>query len=137
LAEAGVPLARYYLDRLQQLGVSQRGVQMERDGWILVQSVAPEQAAIRIADKRRCDQRSGVPRFLPRIRRGVRLVPYDPRRYTLADRAQRWLADRSGRGEVGKRPVPDPTIARLVATSTMSSPAWDRLTEIAKQRLAG
>src|SRR6266545_4626926 len=59
LAEAGVPLARItqllagdrlfvsaevadYLDRLQELGVSQRSVQMERDGWILMQSVAPE-----------------------------------------------------------------------------------------------
>ncbi len=31
-----------YLDRLQELGVSQRSVQMERDGWILMQSVAPE-----------------------------------------------------------------------------------------------
>src|SRR5438045_2770099 len=38
-----------YLDRLHQLGVSQRGVELERNGWILVQSVAPEQAAAWIA----------------------------------------------------------------------------------------
>src|SRR6267154_1751261 len=69
LAEAGVPLARItellaadpdrfaaaiaeidrnlrervadFLDRLHALGVSQRSVQMERDIWILLQSVSP------------------------------------------------------------------------------------------------
>ncbi|MET8878110.1 MerR family transcriptional regulator [Nocardia sp. NPDC004604] len=40
-----------YLDRLQHLGVSERAVQMERDIWILLQSVAPEQAAEWATDK--------------------------------------------------------------------------------------
>ncbi len=40
-----------FLDRLLEPGVSQRAVQMERDRWILLQSVAPEQAAIWTADK--------------------------------------------------------------------------------------
>src|SRR5215469_7235501 len=34
-----------FLDELQELGVSQRSVQMERDGWILMQAVSPKQAA--------------------------------------------------------------------------------------------
>lgn len=41
-----------YLDRLRGLGVSQRTVQMERDIWILLQSVSPKEAAIWIEDKR-------------------------------------------------------------------------------------
>src|SRR5258708_6234151 len=41
-----------YLDRLHELGVSQRTVQMERDGWILAQAVSPHAAATWIADKR-------------------------------------------------------------------------------------
>src|SRR5712692_8988364 len=41
-----------YLDRLRELGVSQRSVQMERDIWILLWSVSPNEAAIWIADKR-------------------------------------------------------------------------------------
>ncbi|MFR9749827.1 MerR family DNA-binding transcriptional regulator [Nocardia sp. 004] len=40
-----------YLDRLQQFGVSERVVRMERDLWILLQSVAPEQASDWITDK--------------------------------------------------------------------------------------
>src|SRR6266542_3679465 len=35
-----------FLERLRELGVSQRGVQMEGDVWILLQSVSPKQAAV-------------------------------------------------------------------------------------------
>ena len=41
-----------FLDRLHLLGVSRRTVDMERDLWILIQSVSPRQAAVWIADKR-------------------------------------------------------------------------------------
>jgi DNA-binding transcriptional MerR regulator len=41
-----------FLDQLRRLGVSQRTVQMERDLWIVLQSVSPQQAAALIADKR-------------------------------------------------------------------------------------
>ncbi len=127
-----------FLDRLHELGVSQRSVQMERNGWILVQSVSPKEAAIWIADKR---DAIGDPEF-----RAIYLEydaafdwsPDDPRLYALADRTQRWLANRRGRSEDGESPVPDPAIAQLVATSAgASSPAWDRLNEIARQLKAG
>jgi DNA-binding transcriptional MerR regulator len=127
-----------YLDQLRELGVSQRGVRLERDGWILMQSVAPQQAAIWIADKR---DAIGDPEF-----RAIYLEydaafdwsPDDPRLYTLADRAQRWLANRSIQGKDAQRPGLDPTIAQLVATvAAPPSPAWDRLIEIAKQLRTG
>jgi len=127
-----------YLDRLHELGVSQRTVRMERDIWILLQSASPNEAAIWIADKR---DAIGDPEF-----RAIYLEydaafdwsPDDPRLYALADRTQRWIANRHCRLQGGKRPVQDPAIAQLVATSAgASSPAWDRLTEIAKERKAG
>src|SRR2546428_9059120 len=126
-----------YLDRLQVLGVSRRTVQMERDIWILMQSVSPKEAASWIADK--CDAIVD-PEF-----RAIYLEydaafdwsPDDPRLYALADRATRWIANRHGGFQRGERSVLDPAIARLVATSVgASSPAWDRLIEIAKQRKA-
>ena len=67
-----------YLDRLHALGVSQRAMQMERDGWILMQSVSPKEAAIWLADKRDAHRRSGVLRHLPRARRRLRLVAGRP-----------------------------------------------------------
>src|SRR5207244_2582582 len=86
-----------YLDQLHELGVSQRTVQMERDIWILLQSASPKQAAIWLADKR---DAIGDPEF-----RALYLEhdaafdwsPDDPRLYALADRTQRWIANRSGR----------------------------------------
>jgi len=127
-----------YLDRLHDLGVSQRTLQMERDLWILMQSVSPEQAAIWIADKR---DAIGDPEFRV-IYLGYDAAfdwsPDDPRLSTLADRTARWIASRYGSSEGTPRPAQDPAIAELVTTPAgVSSPAWDRLTEIAKQRQAG
>ncbi len=126
-----------YLGQLRELGVSQRSVQMERDGWILMQSVAPQQAATWLADKR---DALGDPEF-----RAIYLQydaafdwsPDDPRLYPLADRTQRWLANRSIQGK-DAQPGLDPAITQLVATAAAPpSPAWDRLTEIAKRLKAG
>lgn len=127
-----------YLDRLRELGVSQRTVQMERELWILMQSVSPKEAANWIADKR---DAIGDPEF-----RAV-YVEYDiafdwsaedPRLAALADRSERWFANRDGRSENRQGPIQDPCITQLVATSFRgASPAWDRLAEIASQRKAG
>lgn len=127
-----------YLDRLRELGVSRRAVEMERDLWILLQSVAPREANAWIADKL---DAIGDPEF-----RAIYLQydaafdwpANDPRLNALANRARRWVARRYVRPEDSERPVQVPTIAQLVATSFgATSPAWDRLTEIAKQRKTG
>ncbi len=125
------------LDRLRELGVSRRTVQMERDIWTLLQSVSPKEAAIWIADKR---DAIGDPEFCAiylEYDAAFDWSPDDPRLYALADRTQRWMANRSGRLRGEERSLQDPTIARLVASSVgTSSPAWDRLTEIANERNA-
>jgi DNA-binding transcriptional MerR regulator len=125
-----------YLDQLQELGISQRGVQLERDGWILLQSVSPKAAAIWFADKR--DALSD-PEFRAIYREydaAFDWSPDDPRLYALADRSGRWLAAQSSGAGGDERPLPDPAIAQLLATTVgVSSPAWDRLTEIARKRM--
>ena len=127
-----------FLDRLHELGVSQRTVQMERDLWILLQSVSPNEAAIWIADKRDAIGDPEFRAFYLEYDAAFDWSPDDPRLYALADRTQRWLANRHGRYESAEWPVQDPAIAQLVTTSAgASSPAWDRLTEIAKESMAG
>ena len=125
-----------YLDRLHELGVSQRTVQMERDLWILMQSVSPKEAAILIADKRDTIDDPEFRAIYLEYDAAFEWSPEDPRLSALADRTQRWLAKRSRRFEGGARPVQDPAIAQLVTSAGVSSPAWDRLTEIAKERTA-
>lgn len=127
-----------YLDQLLELGVSARSVQLERDGWILMQSASPKNAAIWLADKRDAIDDPEFRAIYLEYDAAFDWSPDDPRLYTLADRSERWLASRSGRLQGGERSVQDSTIAQLVTTSVgASSPAWDRLREIAKERKAG
>ncbi|MDQ6791456.1 MAG: MerR family transcriptional regulator [Candidatus Dormibacteraeota bacterium] len=127
-----------YLDQLHELGMSQRSVQVERDGWILLQSVSPKAAAIFIADKRDAFSDPEFRAIYLEYDAAFEWSPDDPRLYELADRTVRWLAAQISGSEGEERPFRDPTIAQLLATSTgVSSPAWDRLTEIAEERMAG
>jgi DNA-binding transcriptional MerR regulator len=126
-----------YLDQLHELGISQRGVQMERDGWILMQSVAPEQAAIWIADKRDAISDPEFRSIYLEYDAAFNWSPDDPRLYALADRSRRWLINRHGSLDGAAKPAVDPAIAALVTTWVgVSSPALDRLTEIARQGMA-
>jgi DNA-binding transcriptional MerR regulator len=124
-----------YLDRLCELGLSQRAVQMERNGWILMQSVAPKQAAVWIADKLDAIDDPEFRAICLEYDAAFDWSPDDPRLYALVDRSQRWLVNRRGKPVDAAPPVQDPVIAQLVAASAgVSSPAWDRLTKIAKER---
>jgi len=126
-----------YLDRLRELGVSQRGVQMERDGWILLQSASPKAAAIWFADKLHAiDDREFVAIYLE-YDAAFDWSPDDPRLDALAERTQRWLVRRRAGLTSGRQPAADPGIVQLITTSAgSSSPAWDRLREITRARVA-
>jgi DNA-binding transcriptional MerR regulator len=126
-----------FLDQLRELGVSQRAIQMERDGWILLQSVSPKEADIWVADKLDAMRDPEFRAIYTSYDAAFDWSPDDPRLHDLAERTEQWLANRPNHIEGMPRPVLDPTIAGLVATkATPSSPAWDRLTEIAAQRRA-
>jgi DNA-binding transcriptional MerR regulator len=124
-----------YLEQLHDLGVSQRTMQMERDIWILLQSVAPSQAAIWIADKRDAMGDEEFRAIYLEYDAAFDWSPDDPRLPALADRTARWMSERYVRTEAGQGQ--DPIIAGLVATSVgVSSPAWDRLTKLAARTRA-
>jgi DNA-binding transcriptional MerR regulator len=126
-----------YLDRLHELGVSERSVRMERDGWILLQSASPKAAAVWFADKLAAiDDPEFVAIYLE-YDAAFDWLPDDPRLEALADRSQRWFVRRGDGRSRGRRPAADPGIVQLIATSTgSSSPAWDRLKEIAQERMS-
>ncbi|MEU4726289.1 MerR family transcriptional regulator [Nonomuraea dietziae] len=119
-----------YLDDLRELGVSERQIHLERDGWILMQTASPEDASLWIAEKR---ELMTDPEF-----RALYLghdAAYDwssddPRLPGLADRTRNWFTNRLSRSETCA--VHNPAIARLAAQSQpgASSPAWDRLAEL-------
>ncbi|GAA3017330.1 MerR family transcriptional regulator [Streptosporangium longisporum] len=127
-----------YLDRLRELGMSRRMVQMERDGWILAHSLSPDEAAAWIADKRAAIDDPGFCAIYLDHDAAFDWSPEDPRLHALADRTHRWLADRYGGSGSTREPAQDSVVARLVAMSVgASSPAWSRLAEIVEEREAG
>ncbi|MEV0828436.1 MerR family transcriptional regulator [Nonomuraea rubra] len=119
-----------FLDDLRRLGVSERQRNLERDGWILMQTASPEDASVWIAEKR---ELLNDPEF-----RALYLdhdaaydwPPDDPRLPALADRTRSWYVRHQSRSET--RPVSNEAVARLAEQSQpgASSPAWDRLARL-------
>jgi hypothetical protein len=101
---------------------------MERDGWILMQSVSRKKAAVWIADKRDAIDDPEFCALYLECDAAFDWSPNDPRLDALVDRAQRWVAKWYGRFEGGQRPVQDPAIAGLLTTPsepTTSATQWD------------
>lgn len=126
-----------YLDQLRKTGVSERAVHLERETWILVQSVSPRDAAVLLADRRELMKDAEFRSIYRMYDAAFDWSPDDPRLYKLADRTRRWMKRRARTRHDGAAQVQDPAIAQVVATSAVQvSPAWARLAEIAKERPA-
>lgn len=127
-----------YLGGLRDLGVSHRTVQMERDGWILMQSVSPKEAARLIADKRAAMLDAEFRAIYLEYDAAFEWSPDDARLAALADRTRRWwLVSRQGMSRGEELPVQARAVAHLITSSGgASSPAWDRLAELAAEALA-
>jgi DNA-binding transcriptional MerR regulator len=127
-----------YLDQLHTLGVSQRTIEMERDVWILMQSVSPRQAAIWITEKLDFLRDPEFRDLCLEHDAAFDWSPDDPRLPELADRTARWLAGRNRPGGSAAQSARDKAAARLSASAGgPSSPAWQRLAELAGQRRLG
>lgn len=123
------------LDELRALGISERGLTMERDGWILMAASAPDltlewaqQKLASLAD----------PEF-----RQIYLVcdeafewdPADPRLEALASRMASWAAAQPGRDQP-RAEVP-PAAELMSAELATLSPAWQRLDQLTGEHAAG
>lgn len=121
-----------HLDKLRAMGVSQRLVQVERDLWILLRSVSPEEAAAWLTERVDAMTDPEFRAIYVEYDAAYGWSPDDPRLPLLADRTVRWFA-----GRQVADPAPDPAVAKLVASSGgASSPAWDRLAELVEARMA-
>ena len=105
-----------YLSLLREIGLSDRAVGIERDGWLLLAARAPDRVAEWIKEKHEALADVPVPRALPPLRPGVGLVARRP-------------APRRPRR--GPRPVPPPDhrrgrcgTRRPKPCSTTSSACW-------------
>ena len=122
-----------YLDQLREIGVSQHTVQLERDLWILVQSISPKEATRLIKDKRSALNDADFCSVYLAYDAAFTWSPDDSRLPVLAEQSRQWFAKQSRKTKKSEKPVLDSTIVELVANSYVGlSPAWDRLGELAK-----
>lgn len=129
-----------YLDRLRTLGVSETTVAAERDGWTVLQALAPDQVLLTIEEKSAALDDPDFQRIYLAFDEAARWDPDDPRLPQLADMMISFM----------QRRQPDPhrateihgganyRIVQAILTSLPNSntPAWERLTELAQSRLA-
>jgi hypothetical protein len=120
------------LDLLRDMGVSERGVRVEHDVWVLMRTVSPAEAAVWLADEVESLADPEFRRLYLDHDEAFGFSPDDPRLPALAERTAAWM---SKRPEV---PVVDPEISALALEAAgASSPAWDTLRQQNVRRKAG
>ncbi|MFG1659728.1 MerR family transcriptional regulator [Micromonospora chersina] len=124
------PEAAELLDELRELGVSERQIRLERDGWILMRTASPDDASRWTAEKRELLTDPDFRALYLDHDAAYDWSPDDPRLPALAERTRTWFDHHQHGSET--RPVHNPTIARLAARSQpeATSPAWDRLARL-------
>jgi DNA-binding transcriptional MerR regulator len=119
-----------YLDDLRELGVSDRTVRLEREGWILVAARAPEDTLEWAVEKRALLADPEFSRIYLTFDQAFGWDPDDPRLEELADAAMAYVGEENWT-------MDDPITAALVGTQPgSSSPAWERLDRLCSARMA-
>jgi len=145
------------LGELRALGVSERGVRVERDGWILLEAFCPELVLEWTRQKRAALEDDEFRRIYLACDAAWDWDSSDPRLDDLADWMADWAANRraavvgterrpedayaqSAGGRAGRADpgLPDiEAVAELMATQiAAASPAWRRLDEMSRSRLS-
>jgi DNA-binding transcriptional MerR regulator len=128
-----------YLTELREHGFSERMIEIERDGWILISAHAPEHVPRWIGAKREALTYPGYVDYTRRFDEAFAWAPDDPRLVELADDMAEGLAslpeeDRERLIQDDADVLDQQLAAVLDAQSIASSPAWARLAELLEER---
>lgn len=120
-----------YLDQLRDLGVSERCVRLEREGWIVVAARAPERVPAWVAEKRALFAEPSFRELYLTCDDAFVWDPGDPRLEDLAEVIVAYETEESS------WTMDDPiTLALIGSHPGGSSPAWDRLARLCEERTA-
>ena len=121
------------LDELRRLGVSQRAVDMERDGWILLAARFPGRAAGLAKDKRSDLADPEFRRLYLACDQAFDWDPADPRLEEVADAMVAFAARH--RPDPDRATLDDPVAVDLLSSPPGgTSPAWERLLQLTSDR---
>ena len=120
------------LDQMRSLGLSERTMTIERDGWTLLMTLSPERVAEWAADKCAALADPAFRRLYLAWEEAYDWDPNDPRLDQLAAEAAAWVA----KAPPTRAFEPDDGVSAayslLSAQLAGSSPAWRRLDELAR-----
>lgn len=126
-----------FLDRLRALGVDERIVEVERDGWILLAAHSPERVAEWMSRKRGQIADPELVHFYLTLSRALHWTADDPRLGDLADEMAAYItriADERGDAYVDDTDV-DPPFAHLLDTLAFdTAPPARHLIALLKER---
>ncbi len=123
------------LDQLRRLGVGQRTVDMERDGWILLAARSADRAAAWAKDKRSALADPEFRRLYLACDQAFGWDPADPRLGELADAMVAFAARHRPGRRGGGTTLDDPVAVDLLSSQPGStSPAWDQLMRLTSDR---
>ncbi|HEV2343764.1 MAG TPA: MerR family transcriptional regulator [Actinocrinis sp.] len=132
-----------FLDELRALGVSERAILLERDGWIMLAARYPEAVATFIANKRAYLRDADFRRFYLAYDQAFDWEPDDPRIERLADEMFGYFktldhsadTDRSAPADTGGMEGVEGVEALLAEHYSDASPGWIRLNELATKKM--
>ncbi|MDG4786226.1 MerR family transcriptional regulator [Micromonospora sp. WMMD1102] len=131
------PIVVDYLDRLRALGVDERIVQVERDGWIPLAARSPERVPEWMARKREQLADPRLVDFYLTLGRALDRTEDDPRLVELADELAAYLtrmADELGEDYVDDTDIEPPLVKLMDALAFDTVPPARRLIELLGQR---
>ncbi|GAA3611401.1 MerR family transcriptional regulator [Nonomuraea rosea] len=125
------------LDRLRALGVDERIVQVERDGWIPLAAHSPDRVPEWVARKREQLADPRVIGFYRTLGQALDRSDDDPRLAEVAGELAAYLtrlADEQGEGYVGDAGLAPPLVKLMDALAFDTAPPARRLIELLKER---
>ncbi|WP_433359862.1 MerR family transcriptional regulator [Actinoplanes sp. CA-142083] len=123
-----------YLDRLRGLGLQERYIELERDGWIMVAARVPDLIDFVIAQKHKDLDNPDMVRFYHLVSDALDWPPDDPRIVEIADVMEKVLIRAVKAGETGDGPFDDAFADLMDTTMLESSPGAKRLMAILEER---
>jgi DNA-binding transcriptional MerR regulator len=125
------------LDQLREIGVSEQAVQIERDAWIIVAALSPEQIPLWAKEKLAALADPEFRRLYLATNEAQEWDVGDPRLAELAGDMAAWMA-RFGRGreQFPSDLAVDPAVVMLMSEHVAESmPVWRRLADLASEQL--
>lgn len=123
-----------YLDRLRDLGIQERYVELERDAWIMIAAQVPHLVDAVIAKKHEALEHPDMVELYRLVNEALDWPVDDPRIYEIADVLERLMIAAVKAGETGDGYLDDDLVSLMDTSVLETAPGAERLLAILEER---